>query len=166
MIQLSLGAPGLERWVKVTRRRMFVRRWSAWCCTRGAEGTARTAALPNCGRAAFAAPSMLRVHFLRQLSNLSDPAMEEVLTDIPLFREFAGIDIGEDVAPHESTILRFRHLLEAHGMMFDSATRGNAEKGLADTVVGTSANVNDVTQAHALLHGEEADAFADAGYEG
>ena len=92
--------------------------------------------------------------------------MEEALTDIPLFREFAGIDIGQDVVPDESTILRFRHLLEAHGMMFDSATRGNAEKGLADTVVGTSANVNDVTQAHALLHGEETRVFAVAGCRG
>ncbi len=34
------------------------------------------------------------------------------------------------------------------------------------TVVGTAANVNDVTQAHLLLHGEETDVFGDAGYQG
>ena len=34
------------------------------------------------------------------------------------------------------------------------------------TVVGTAANVKDVTQAHALVHGEETDVFGDAGYQG
>ena len=42
----------------------------------------------------------------------------------------------------------------------------DADSGLVHTVVGTTANVNDVTQAHALVHGEEADVFADAGYQG
>jgi IS5 family transposase len=42
----------------------------------------------------------------------------------------------------------------------------DAETGLVHTVVGTAANVNDVTQAHALLHGQESDVFADAGYQG
>ena len=42
----------------------------------------------------------------------------------------------------------------------------DADSGLVHTVIGTSANVNDVTQGHALLHGEETDVFADAGYQG
>lgn len=42
----------------------------------------------------------------------------------------------------------------------------DAESGLVHTVVGTAANVNDVTQASALVHGEESDVFADAGYQG
>jgi len=42
----------------------------------------------------------------------------------------------------------------------------DADSGLVHSVEGTAANVNDVTQAHKLLHGEEADAFADAGYQG
>ncbi len=42
----------------------------------------------------------------------------------------------------------------------------DAESGLVHTVVGTAANVNDVTQASALVHGEETDVFADAGYQG
>ena len=42
----------------------------------------------------------------------------------------------------------------------------DAESGLVHTVVGTAANVNDVTQARALLHGQETDVFADAGYQG
>lgn len=42
----------------------------------------------------------------------------------------------------------------------------DADSGLVHTVVGTAANTHDVTQAHALVHGEEADVFADAGYQG
>lgn len=42
----------------------------------------------------------------------------------------------------------------------------DADSGLVHTVVGTAANVNDVTQAHALVHGEEKDVFSDAGYRG
>jgi len=42
----------------------------------------------------------------------------------------------------------------------------DADSGLVHTVVGTPANVNDVTQAHALVHGEESAVFADAGYQG
>ena len=42
----------------------------------------------------------------------------------------------------------------------------DAESGLVHTVIGTAANVNDVTQGHALLHGDEAVVFADAGYQG
>ena len=42
----------------------------------------------------------------------------------------------------------------------------DAESGLVHTVVGTAANVNDVTQAQGLLHGDETDVFGDAGYQG
>lgn len=42
----------------------------------------------------------------------------------------------------------------------------DADSGLVHTVVGTAANVNDVTQAHKLLHGQETDAFTDSGYQG
>ena len=59
---------------------------------------------------------MLRIHFLQQWFNLLDPAMEEALYDTSMFREFAGLEMGEDHLPDESTILRFRHLLEAHNL--------------------------------------------------
>jgi transposase, IS5 family len=57
---------------------------------------------------------MLRIHFMQQWFGLSDPAMEEALHDVPLYREFAGLDAGTTRMPDESTILRFRHLLEAN----------------------------------------------------
>ena len=227
MKQLSLGESGFERKTKRTRKREFLDEmnlvvpWTELVLliaphapTPGAKG----------GRPPFAVEIMLRIHFVQQWFNLSDPAMEEALYDMALFREFVGLDAGEDNLPDESTILRFRHLLEAHnlssqilatvnatlaakGLLLKSGTvvdatliaapsstknssgerdpemhqtkKGNqwhfgmkahigvdADSGLVHTVVGTAANVNDVTQAHALVHGAETDVFADAGYQG
>ena len=167
---------------------------------------------------------MLRIHFLQQWFGLSAPAMEEVLHDIAFYCEFAHLDPGTTRLPDESTILRFRHLLEQHnlsigllatinatlaakGMMLKTGTvvdatliaaprstknasgqrdpemhqtkKANqwhfgmkahigvdADSSLVHTVIGTAANVNDITQGHALLHGEETVVFADAGYQG
>ena len=59
---------------------------------------------------------MLRIHFLQLWNNLSDPAMEEALYDRMSFQKFLGFDcFGGDV-PDESSICRFRHLLEAHNL--------------------------------------------------
>jgi IS5 family transposase len=176
------------------------------------------------GRPPMGLVVMLRVHLLQQWFGLSDPAMEEALHDVPLYREFAGLEGPMRRLPDESTILRFRHLLEKHnlgdailatvnvilqrhGLMLKTGTvvdatlisapsstkndsgerdpemhqtkKGNqwyfgmkahvgtdAESGLVHTVVGTAANVNDVTQGHELLHGDEEIVFADAGYQG
>ncbi len=63
------------------------------------------------GRPPFPVEMLLRIHFMQQWFNLSDPAMEEALHDMPLFREFAGLS-WDSATPDESTILRFRHLLE------------------------------------------------------
>lgn len=227
MKQLSLGESGFERKTKRTRKREFLDEmnlvvpWAELVLliaphapTPGAKG----------GRPPFAVETMLRIHFLQQWFNLSDPAMEEALYDTPMFREFVGLDAGEDNLPDESTILRFRHLLEAHdlslqilatvnatlaakGLLLKSGTvvdatliaapsstknssgerdpemhqtkKGNQyyfgmkahigvddESGLVHSVVGTAANVADVTQVDKLLHGEENVVCADAGYTG
>jgi IS5 family transposase len=65
------------------------------------------------GRPPFAVETMLRIHFLQQWFNLSDPAMEEACTTWRCSASSPGW-MGEDNLPDESTILRFRHLLEAH----------------------------------------------------
>jgi len=57
---------------------------------------------------------MLRIYFLQQWFNLSDPAVEEALYDSPVMRQFAGIDLGQEPAPDETTVCKFRHLLEEH----------------------------------------------------
>jgi IS5 family transposase len=59
---------------------------------------------------------MLRIYFLQQWFNLSDPAAEDAIYDSESMRRFARVDLGEDAVPDESTILRFRHLLEEHGL--------------------------------------------------
>ena len=79
---------------------------------------------PHCpraktGRPPFPVETMLRIHYLQQWFSLSDPAMEEALHDTPLFREFAKIDQGVARLPDETTILRFRHLLERHNLAPD-----------------------------------------------
>ncbi len=91
------------------------------------------AAGPRGGRPPFAVETMLRIHFLQHWFGLSDPAMEEALYDIPLYRQFAGLDIGADRLPDESTILRFRHLLEEHGLsqrIFEHVNALLASQGL------------------------------------
>jgi IS5 family transposase len=53
-----------------------------------------------------------------QWFGLSDPAMEEALHDVPLYCEFAHLDPGMGRLPDESTILRFRDLLEENNLSF------------------------------------------------
>ena len=176
------------------------------------------------GRPPFPVESLLRIHFMQQWFTLSDPAMEEALHDMPLFRDFAGLGGWDDRLPDESTILRFRHVLEknklaerilatvnlllgAKGLMLRSGTvvdatlisapsstknasgerdpemhqskKGqqwffgmkahigvDADSGLVHTVRGTSGHVGDITEGNSLLHGQETDAFGDAGYQG
>jgi len=86
------------------------------------------------GRPPMPLATMLRIHFMQQWFGYSDPAMEEALHDIPLLRRFAGLDAFEDVMPDESTILRFRHLLEQHELAVALFVEVNAvltEKGLS-----------------------------------
>jgi len=71
------------------------------------------------GRPPFAIVTMLRIHYMQQWFGLSDPAMEEALHDVPLHLEFAGLGSGASRIPDETTILRFRHLLEKHDLAVD-----------------------------------------------
>jgi IS5 family transposase len=68
------------------------------------------------GRRSFPIATMLQIHFMQQWFGLSDPAMEEALYDVPLYRDFAGLDGGVTRLPDESAIMRFRHMLEARGL--------------------------------------------------
>ena len=65
---------------------------------------------------------MLRIYFLQQWFNLSDPQAEDAIYDSESMRRFARVGLGDDVVPDQTTILRFRHLLEQHalsGAIFD-----------------------------------------------
>jgi len=59
---------------------------------------------------------MLRIHFLQHWFNLSDPAVEEALYDSRAMRHFVGIDLGREPVPDETTICKFRHILEANNL--------------------------------------------------
>ena len=115
--QLGLG---LNLSTKKTRKREFVDEmdrvvpWSALVqIVQPRTPPAKT------GRPPFAIETMLRIHYLQQWFGLSGPAREESLHDVPLYREFAGLRDGVSRLPDETTILRFRQLLEAHDMAID-----------------------------------------------
>src|SRR6266498_431837 len=66
------------------------------------------------GRQPLGLGKMLRIYFVQQWFNLSDPQAEDALYDSESIRRFVGVELGDDVVPGGSTILRFRHLLERH----------------------------------------------------
>ena len=121
MEQMSLASTGFELVTKRTRKREFLDEmnlvipWSELLAL-----IAPHAPAGKTGRPPFPTEVMLRIHLLQQFFGHSDPALEEALHDIPLYREFARLDAGITRLPDESTILRFgktpspRHLLEAH----------------------------------------------------
>ena len=87
---------------------------------------------------------MLRIQFLQQSSGLSEPAIEEALHDTPLYCKFTSLDAGITRLPDESTILRFRHLVEENNLSIQIMATINATlatKGLmlkVGTVVDAS----------------------------
>jgi IS5 family transposase len=225
-MQSSFSALEFAAKKKLTRRERFLREidavtpWSDLLTKIGPfypSGQGR-------GRPPIGLPRMLRMYVVQQCLGLSDEGIEDAVYDSQAIRGFVGIDLAREAAPDATTLLKFRRLLETHGLtqsIFeainahlaakglllregsvvdatiisapsstknDSGTRdpemhqtkkGNqwhfgmkahigadADSGLVHTVVGTAANVNDVTVGNALLHGEEEDVFADAGYQG
>ena len=68
------------------------------------------------GRPPYPLATMLRIHLLQKWYDLSDPAMEDALIEVPTMRRFSGIDMITDRIPDETTILAFRHLLEKNDL--------------------------------------------------
>ncbi len=67
------------------------------------------------GRRPYALSAMLRIHCVQLFYNLSDPGMEDMLYEVESVRRFVGLKLS-GALPDETTILHFRHLLEAHGL--------------------------------------------------
>ena len=91
---------------------------------------------------------MLRTYFVQQWFNLSDPGVEEALYDSAALRRFVGVDLGRAPAPDETSVCRFRHLLETHdlgGAVLDAVNHHLASKGIRITT-GT---IVDATIIHA-----------------
>src|SRR5678815_6120009 len=115
MKQLTLAAVGFERYAKTTRRAAFLAEmeevvpWSALCAL-----IEPFYPKPGNGRPPIGVERMLRIYFVQQWFNLSDLAVEEALYDSVAMRSFVGIDLGREPVPDETTMCRFRHLLETH----------------------------------------------------
>jgi transposase, IS5 family len=85
------------------------------------------------GRQPVGLERMLRIYFLQLWFDLSDPQAEDAIYDSESMRRFAGVELGDDQVPDETTILRFRHLLEKHGLteaIFHEVNTLLAEKNL------------------------------------
>ena len=118
MRQRTLAEEGFERFRKPTRREQFLEEmervipWSSLCGVIEPFYPKGKGA----GRPPIGIERMLRIHFLQHWFNLSDPAVEEALYDSRAMRRFVGIDLGREPVPDETTICKFRHLLEAHNL--------------------------------------------------
>ena len=118
MRQRTLAEEGFERFRKPTRREQFLEEmdrvipWSGLCGVIEPFYPKGKGA----GRPPIGIERMLRIHFLQHWFNLSDPAVEEALYDSRAMRRFVGIDLGREPVPDETTICKFRHLLEAHNL--------------------------------------------------
>jgi IS5 family transposase len=134
MKQLTLPRTGFERYGKTTRRAVFLAEmeqavpWPALCGL--IDPVYRKL---GDGRPPIGVERMLRIYFLQQWFNLSDPAVEEALYDSAEMRDFVGIDLSREPVPDETTVCRFRHLLETHDLgrrLFDEVQQHLASKGL------------------------------------
>ena len=85
------------------------------------------------GRPPMPMETMLRIYFLQQWYSLSDPAAEEALYDIESMRRFAQLELLDDAIPDETTILKFRHMIERHALseaIFADINNYLVEKGI------------------------------------
>ena len=106
---------GFEQYTKKTRRAIFLEEmelvvpWHDLCALVEPHYPK-----PGNGRPPIGVERMLRIYFVQQWFNLSDPAVEETLYDSAVMRQFVGIDLGCEPVPDETTVCKFRHLLEEH----------------------------------------------------
>jgi transposase, IS5 family len=134
--QLTLAASDFERYRKPTRREKFLSEmqsvvpWKELCAVVEPYYPKTTRAG---GRPPVGLERMLRIHCLQLWFDLSDPAVEEALYDSLAMRSFVGIDLGREPVPDETTVMRFRHLLEKHKLgerIFEEVGRVLLKRGL------------------------------------
>ena len=84
------------------------------------------------GRPPMGIEKMLRMYLLQIWFNLSDPATEDAIYDSYAMRKFTGIDFMTEAVPDETTLCKFRHLLEENGLnklFFDAINRVMVQTG-------------------------------------
>ena len=114
MDQLSFSEAEFHHKKRKTRREIFLDQMDLLIPWKPLEKKiARHYPKPGKGRKPYPLNTMLRVHCMQLFYNLSDPAMEDALYEIESMRRFAGLSLSGPL-PDETTILKFRHLLEQH----------------------------------------------------
>jgi transposase, IS5 family len=117
MKQATLANNDFEQFRKPTRREKFLaemNRVVPWAELVAVIEPYYPKASSAGGRPPAGPERMLRIHCLQLWFDLSDPAVEEALYDSRAMRSFVGIDLGREPVPDETTVMRFRHLLEEH----------------------------------------------------
>lgn len=118
MRQQTLADAGFEKYRKKTRKEQFLDemdRIIPW--QELSEAIAPYYPKPEgAGRPPIGLERMLRIHFLQHWFELSDPGAEEALYDSRAMRNFVGIDLGREPVPDETTICKFRHLMERYNL--------------------------------------------------
>ena len=134
MKQATLATAGFDKYAKTTRRAVFLSEmdkvvpWSMLC-----ELIEPHYPKAGNGRPPVGLERMLRLYFLAQWFNLSDPAVEESLYESISMRNFVGIDLGCERVPAETTVCKFRHLLEKHDLgkrIFEEVGRHLQSRGM------------------------------------
>src|SRR5450432_685764 len=140
---------GFEQYTRKTRRAIFLEEMEQVVPWRKLCGLVEPH-YPKAGngRPPVGVERMLRIYFRQQWFNLSDPGVEEALYDSAVMRGFVGIDLGREPVPDETTVCKFRHLLEEHqlgGQMLEAENLHLQSRGVRITT-GT---IVDVTIIHA-----------------
>jgi len=135
MKQQSLASQGVfEKYGRKSRRELFLDEMEKVVPWSALEALVRPHyAKAGNGRQPLGLSIMLRTYFVQQWFNLSDPGVEELLYESPAIRRFIGVDLGIAAAPDETTVLRFRRLLEEQdlgGMMLDAVNVHLEAKGI------------------------------------
>jgi len=134
MKQKTLATLGFDKYTKTTRRAAFLAEmqrvvpWSELCTL-----IEPVYPKPGNGRPPVGLERMLRIYCFEHWFNLSDPAVEEALHESVSMRAFVGIDLGCEPVPDETTVCKFRHLLEAHDLgrgLFEQVARHLQAQGL------------------------------------
>jgi len=143
--QMSFASVSFDRFAKTTRRAKFLDEmdrilpWQQLCGLVQVHYPTGEG-----GRPPIDLERMLRIYFLQQWFNLSDPGVEETLYDSTSMRRFVVIDLGREAVPDETTVCKFRHLLEKHKLgerifaEVNAYLRKSGVKGSTGTIVDAS----------------------------
>ena len=143
MRQMTFSNSGFDVHHKPTRRERFLAEmeavvpWGALCALIEPHYPKG-----DRGRPPIGIERMLRIYFLQQWFNLSDPQAEDAIYDIAPMRNFVGIDLGREAAPDETTICKFRHLIEEHALGKEILASVNAHLQAKGVAIGTGTIVD------------------------